>query len=1221
MASPAPFSTPQAQLTDNFYRDLIENANDIIYSHDLSGNYLSLNNAAEKLIGYTREELLRMNIRQIVDPASLELVREMISKKLSGEAAKTGYEVNCVTKDGQKITLEVVTSLVYQDGEAVAVEGIARDITDRKQTEAALREAHSALRAVFGAMNDVILILDADGRCLKIEETNAPAQFRPPADLVGKTLDHVLPLDQAERIVAAIRRSLEKRVSVELDYNTTIRGKNYWLVGIISPMLEDTVVFVSGDITERKFAEAALRKSEADLNAAQKIAHVGSWERIYADPHTSFDTDRFLWSDEFYRIFGFAPQQFAPSLERLNDAIHPEDREMVQETLTQALSKQLPFEIRHRVVLPNGEKRFIFARGETTFDPLTGRAVRTFGTAQDVTDYVLAAEARYRSEQRFRELVENANDIIYTHDLDGNFTSLNKAGERISGYSRYEAFHKNIADVVAPEYLEVAQNMIASKNAGENPTVYEIEIISKEGRRITLEVSTTLLYLEEEPVGIQGIARDVTQRKAAEAALKESERQFRELFENANDLVCTIDRTGRFITLNRAGETIIGYSRTDALKLTLPEIATPDSRGRAIEFCERAVREDRTREVEIDVLTGDGRIVSIEISARRLERNDDVVGFQCIGRDITERKRTEAAIHNTISLLNSTFESTADGIVVLDLCDQLVVYNERFVEMWQIPAEMLESRDVPQIREYVMEQIEDSGRLLANFARLSANPHATSVELIKGRDGRYFERYSQPQLMQGKPVGRVFAYRDITERIVAEEKLRYEALHDSLTQLPNRLEFTNLLKAAIERASENSQYRFAVLFLDLDRFKVINDSLGHVIGDKLIMAVAERFVGCLRPGDVVARFGGDEFTILLSRVLDEAGVRHVADRLLSVLAQPFDIDGYEVFTSASIGIVLSDEFTGSVDDFLRDADVAMYRAKEAGKARYKIFDTAIHADKITSHQLEIDLRRAIERDELEVFYQPIVELSNGAVQEFEALVRWHHPTRGLLTPLSFIDVAEETGLIVPIGCWILEQACRQIAGWRREVGFPLSVSVNLSAKQLAHPALSGQVSTILEETDLEPGALKLEVTESEVMEDAEHALSVLSAVTKSGVLLASDDFGTGYSSLSYLHRFPFSRLKIDKSFIATLTDNTKSLEIVKTVLALAQNLGVDVVAEGVETAEQFDLLRRLGCSRGQGFYFFHPLDARRARDAISAGRRLRNPAGGTRDAMPPHLRR
>ena len=421
---------------------------------------------------------------------------------------------------------------------------------------------------------------------------------------------------------------------------------------------------------------------------------------------------------------------------------------------------------------------------------------------------------------------------------------------------------------------------------------------------------------------------------------------------------------------------------------------------------------------------------------------------------MTERKLAEASLRNSISLLNSTFESTADGIVVLDLNDKLVVYNERFAEMWQIPREMLGSRDVQRIRQYVMDQIEDTDQLIRKFEELQADPLATSVDLIRGKDGRCLERYSQPQLMQGKPVGRVFAFRDITERIVAEEKLRFDALHDSLTQLPNRVEFTNLLKIAIERAKESPHYRFAVLFLDLDRFKVINDTLGHVVGDKLIMAVAQRFVGCLRPGDVVARFGGDEFTILLSRVLDEAGVRQVAERLLSVLTLPFEIDGYEVFTSASIGIVLSDEFAGSVDDFLRDADVAMYRAKEAGKARYKIFDNEIHADMMTVHQLEIDLRWAIERNELEVFYQPIVELETGAVREFEALVRWHHPVRGLLTPQSFIEVAEETELIVPIGCWILEQACRQIAEWRREVDFPLSVSVNLSARQLAHAALS-----------------------------------------------------------------------------------------------------------------------------------------------------------------------
>ena len=364
-------------------------------------------------------------------------------------------------------------------------------------------------------MSDVILILDSDGRCLSIEETNAPLQFRPPADLIGKPLHYVLPAEQADRIVTAIRRSMETRASVELDYTTTIRGKTYWMIGIISPMVDDTFLFVSGDISQRKFAEEKLRKSESDLNTAENIAHVGSWERVYVDEDDETHEDTFVWSDEFYRIFGFKPQQFPPSLEKLYEAIHPDDRGMVRDALSRALEEQVPFEIRHRVNLESGEKRFVFARGETRFDPVTGRALRTVGTVQDITQSVLAEDARYQSEQRFRELVDNANDVIYTHDLSGNFTSLNKAGERITGYSRYEALDKNISAVVAPEYLEIAQGMIAGKTADERPAVYEVEIIAKDGRRITLEVSTTLLYQDDdEPIGVQGIARDVTERQA-----------------------------------------------------------------------------------------------------------------------------------------------------------------------------------------------------------------------------------------------------------------------------------------------------------------------------------------------------------------------------------------------------------------------------------------------------------------------------------------------------------------------------------------------------------------------------------------------------------------------------------------------------------------------------------------------------------------------------------
>jgi len=1189
--------SPRTNSDTSFDRELIENDYEIVYSHDLSGNYTSVSPAAERLIGYSREELLSMNVRQLVDPAMIGLIDQMLSKKVSGEAVQTAYEIGCIGKNGKKVMLEVTSSLTYSNGIPVGVEGIARDITDRKRTEQALRKAKSELQAVFAAMNDVILVLDSEGRCLKIERTNAPRQYRPPRELIGKTLDHILPKKQADHILAAIKKSLAIRESVEFDYNVTVDGKNVWFVGIISPMVEDTVVFVSGDITERKRNEEVLRKSEADFNAAQQIAHVGSWEHLYKHPDGP-DEDILRWSDEFFRIFGSEPQAFAPTNDWLYRVIHPDDRELVSRAMSESLEDQVPFEVRHRVIIGNGERRFIHAKGETTFDAETGEPIRAFGTVQDITSQVLADEARYRSEQRFQELVENANDIIYTHDLEGNFTSLNRAGELITGYSREEALTRNIADIVAPEFLEVARHMIALKSDDTRSTVYEIDIFSKSLRRVTLEVSTTLLFHDDVPIGVQGIARDITERKAAEAALRESEKQFRGLFENANDLVCTMDSRGRFVTLNRAGEAILGYTRGEVIDLGLPDIAVPGFQERAVDFCEHALANDRTRDFEIDILTKDLNRVSIEISARRLVKGDQVLGFQCIGRDITHRKLSEQSLRNSNSLLTSTFESTADGIVVLDLAQQIVVYNKKFVEMWQIPQHMLDDRDVPTIRKHITDQMEDPQRWLENIKRLNADPLATAIDLIKGRDGRYVERYSQPQLLQGKPIGRIFAYRDITDRMVAEEKLRYDALHDSLTKLPNRMAFMERLKDAITHARENPLAKFAVLFLDLDRFKVVNDSLGHVSGDKLLIHVAERLKECIRPGDFVARFGGDEFTILLSRARDRDDVVHVAERLQHVLSLAFKLDNYEVFTSASIGIVFADEILREGEDFLRDADVAMYRAKEAGKARYEIFDREIHAGKLSTLQLETDLRRAIERNELDVFYQPIVDLRDGAIYEFEALIRWNHPERGWIGPDRFVGVAEETGLIVPIGGWVLERACKQIVEWQSSYPFPLSVSVNLSAKQLTHPSLIAQVTEILNSTGLAPDRLKLEVTETTVMEDSEKSLRALSELSKMGVLLSTDDFGTGYSSLSYLHRFPFSRLKIDQSFTKTVQDGSKTVSIIKAILLLAEGLGIDVVAEGIETEEHFELLRSLGCYRGQGYYLSKPVKASLAKDAI-----------------------
>lgn len=539
-----------------------------------------------------------------------------------------------------------------------------------------------------------------------------------------------------------------------------------------------------------------------------------------------------------------------------------------------------------------------------------------------------------------------------------------------------------------------------------------------------------------------------------------------------------------------------------------------------------------------------------------------------------------------------------------------------------------------------------------------------------------------PATYQGQSAIQIII-RDITERKQFEAQLMYEALHDTLTQLPNRSFFNERLAQALKRSKQEPNYQFAILFLDLDRFKVVNDSLGHLMGDQLLIEISHRLLNCVSALDTVARLGGDEFTILINRVQKISDATSMAEKIHYELTQPFYIQGHEIFTTVSIGIVpsrghyLPSENNSQIhqcllynnpDDFLRDADIAMYRAKAKGKARYEVFDLSIHSQTLSILQLETDLRQAIygrmiidkpQKSELsnlleshdstalktteyllessgdqptnikgfKVYYQPIVSLFSGRITGFEALVRWFHPTRGLVSPVEFIPVAEETGLIIPLGAWVLREACQQLQVWKQQLTqkfssiqtastediypgkqrshcdiYPLTMSVNLSSKQLCQVNLLEQIDQILSETGCNPSDLKLEITESVIMENLSTSFMILAQIKSRKIHLSIDDFGTGYSSLSYLHQFPLNSLKIDRSFISPLDQKSsvfqgkksQPLQIVKAIISLAQNLDLDVVAEGIETREQRRILQELGCPFGQGYLFAKPLEAEQA---------------------------
>jgi diguanylate cyclase (GGDEF)-like protein/PAS domain S-box-containing protein len=434
---------------------------------------------------------------------------------------------------------------------------------------------------------------------------------------------------------------------------------------------------------------------------------------------------------------------------------------------------------------------------------------------------------------------------------------------------------------------------------------------------------------------------------------------------------------------------------------------------------------------------------------------------------------------------------------------------------------------------------------------------------------------------------------DAIERHAADQALRYRVLHDALTGLPNRLSFIDALNDALRRGSA-SRSPVGVLFLDLDHFKLINDSMGHHAGDELLQAVAPRLRTHLRPGDVVARFGGDEFGVLVDRLADEDEALAIGDRVTAAFAEPFVLDGVEHFITASVGIAVARPTGPDTIDaelLIRDADAAMYRAKERGRARCELFDAEMRARASRRLEVERELRHAVERDELELHYQPVVALGSGEITGVEALVRWRHPERGLLDPGEFVSIAEDSGLIEPIGIWVQEAACRQILEWhqQRPDARPLDIAVNLSARQVAHRDLPAVIAEVLARTGLDPVHMRLEITESVLVEESATAIATLEGLSEIGVRLVLDDFGTGYSSLAYLNRFPFDALKIDRSFVDALGIEQEGTAIVEAIIGMARALSLDVIAEGVENEVQLSELRRLGCDYAQGHFFSRAL--------------------------------
>jgi diguanylate cyclase (GGDEF)-like protein/PAS domain S-box-containing protein len=815
-----------------------------------------------------------------------------------------------------------------------------------------------------------------------------------------------------------------------------------------------------------------------------------------------------------------------------------------------------------------------------------GRFLGSFAIVTDITQR-RKDEAMLRLTQF---LLDRAGEGAFWADSDGRFFYVNEAACSLMGYSREELLSLQVTDILLPELGGLFQE-ISRRVRAEGPFTFEALHVRKNGERFPAEVSLNYLSYQGRECYC-AFARDITERKRAEAALRESEQRYRSLFEGVPVGLYRTTPAGRMLDANSALVRILGFPSLKALLETnvADLYLDPENRRRWQRILQEAVS---AQSFETQVRRFDGSVIWVRFTVLACRgEGGEVLHYEGALEDITDRRRAEEALRSSEERFRSLVQNASDLVCILD-SDGFVRYEspsyQRFLGV--LPEEHA-GRNV---RDLV--HPEDRNVIEESLRKLVAQPEevATFEYRLRHRDGswRVFESTASNLLGQPAVSGIVLNSRDITDRKQAEEKLLHDALHDELTGLPNRALFMDRLRQSMERSRREPERMTVVLFLDLDRFKLVNDSLGHLVGDELLIQIADSLAAVLRPADTIARVGGDEFAILLEGSRDVNDAVRVADRIHERLAEPINLGGHEVFITASIGIAVHTPEYERPEDLLRDADTAMYRAKASGRACHVVFNRVMHRFVMARLQLETDLRRAVDRGQLRIHYQAFVELASGEVAGFEALLRWHHPRRGLLPPDEFLSVAEETGLIVPMGRFVLLEGCRQIREMQRkhpERG-SLKLSVNLSNKQFFQADLFDQIQEALTTSGLAPSCLGLEITEGVIIRHADSAASRFSRLKSMGVQLYLDDFGKGYSSLNYLHRFPMDLLKIDRSFTSRIEEAEGNLAIVRAIVTLAHQLGMEVVAEGIQTAEQRARLRALGCEYGQGYFISEPVAA------------------------------
>ena len=1036
---------------------------------------------------------------------------------------------------------------------------------------------------LFESTNDVILFVDANGDILDV---NPSAQH-----LTGYTREELLNFNMLKDLIIPEDQENIKNVLKELiNGNNQVHevrwrakdGHIIWFEGSSSARTSRKDKFLSTrcilrDVSKYKQTEQKLQYSEYNYHRLEHNLTDIVW---IMDLHQRF----IRVSPSVTQIMGYTVEESYNLT--VEEVMTPASYQKVQQMLTEMKEEikgcknpQWTRTIELEQIRKDGTTVWVEVKTNLLCNT-EGEPDGILGITRDINDRKLAEHALRETEQKFRLLAENAPDIIWQMDLEGTLTYISPS-IKLLGYTPEDWIGHQFFELLPFAQRKPRKLSFAKELKDHSYRKHETRALRKDGTLAWLEVSINVVQENGEPVAIQGIARDLTERKRVEKTLRESEERYRLLFEDNPHPMWVYDLDSfRFLAVNNAAVRNYGYSHDEFMSMSILDIRPPEDVHSLLEsishFDPAQNRNDVWRHRKKD-----GTIIYAEVTAKQLDF-DGKHARLILAQDISERKRIETNLRMQTSAINAA----SDQIVIANAQGEIEFVNPAFEKETGYTFD----EAIGKTPKLFASGKHDDSYYTALWDTINAGETWHGEVTNQRKDGSFYveDMSITPVKSEAGVIEHFIAIkRNVTEKKMYEKRLDHLAHHDLLTGLPNRLLLSDKLVQRFTQARQQNN-SLAIMFLDLDRFKLVNDTLGHSVGDLLLKEVAMRLSANVRDTDTVARMGGDEFIVIVGEIESPKDIIAVANKLLKTLSDPFLLDNHELFISTSIGISMYPADGMDVETLVKNADTAMYRAKEQGRNRYHLYTEALNAAVVERMTLENNLRKALERDEFLLYYQPRVDMATGKTVGAEALVRWQHKELGLVSPDQFIPLAEETGLIVPISDWVLREACNQNKAWQDAGLPPIDIAVNISARLFQQEGLQFTINKVLMETGLDPEHLELELTESTLMHDPDLAIEILYQLKAMGVRISIDDFGTGYSSLNYLKRFPIDALKIDRSFVKEITTNADDAAVATAVVAMARSLKLKVVAEGVETLEQLEFLRSLNCDEIQGYFINRP---------------------------------